>query len=63
MGLELIPHLRARIVVSPERSDLVLSTHIPDVEFDILVCHGFDVESYGRDSSHALIEFELVEDG
>ena len=59
----MIAHLRARVVVSPERSDLVLSTHLPDVELDILVCHRFDVESYGRDGGHALVEFELVEDG
>lgn len=37
--------LCSSIVVSPERSNLVLPTDIPHVEFDILVRHGFDVEA------------------
>ena len=32
-------------VMSPERSDLVLSTDIPDVELGVLVCDSLDVET------------------
>lgn len=48
--------------MTPKRSDLVLSTHIPYVEFDILVLDRFDVEAYRRDGCDGLIEFEFVED-
>lgn len=48
--------------MSPQRPDLVLSTNIPDVKLDILVCDGFDVEANGRNGSDVLIELELVED-
>ena len=37
--------LGARVVVSPERPDLVLAANVPDVEFDILVGDGLDIES------------------
>lgn len=33
------------VVVSPQRTNLVLSSHIPDIEFDILVRDGFNIES------------------
>jgi hypothetical protein len=33
-------------VMSPERSDLVLSTDIPHGELDVLVLDGLDVESF-----------------
>ena len=33
-------------VMSPERSDLVLSTDIPHGEGDVLVLHSLDVETY-----------------
>ena len=32
-------------VVAPERADLVLSTHVPDGELDVLVLDCFDVEA------------------
>ena len=32
-------------VVSPERADLVLSTHIPNGELDVLVLNSLDVEA------------------
>lgn len=32
-------------VVSPQRSDLVLTTDIPDGELDVLVLDGLDVEA------------------
>ena len=37
--------LRAGVVVPPEGPNLVLSSDIPDVELDVLVCDGFDIES------------------
>jgi len=33
-------------VMSPKRSDLVLTTDIPDGELDVLVVNSFDVEAY-----------------
>ena len=49
------------IVVSPQRSDLVLPSDIPHSEANILVLHGFHVESNGGDSSHHLAKLELVQ--
>ena len=46
----------------PQRSDLVLSTHVPDVEFHVLVGDGFDVEADGGDGGDVGVEFEFVED-
>ncbi len=37
--------LRAGVIVSPERSDLVLPSDVPDVELDILIRHGLHVEA------------------
>jgi hypothetical protein len=48
--------------VPPERTDLILSSDIPDVEFGVLVCDGFDVEADGRDRSNVLFELEIVKD-
>ena len=40
--------LRPRVVVSPQRPDLILAADIPDVELHILVCYGLDIEpNYG----------------
>ena len=36
--------LGAGVVVSPERSNLILPTDVPDVELDILIGYGLDVE-------------------
>lgn len=38
--------LCSRIVVSPERSYLILSTDIPNVELDVLVGDGFHVKAH-----------------
>lgn len=54
--------LRAGEVMAPQRSDLVLSTHVPDIELDVLVGNRFDVEADGGDGGDVLVEFELVED-
>lgn len=50
-------------VVSPEGTDLVLTTDIPDGELDVLVLDGLDVEANGRDSGDNLAKLELVENG
>ena len=50
-----------REVMSPQWPYFVLSTHIPHIEFRILVCDRLDVEThcgYGRD---ILIELKLIE--
>lgn len=39
-------------VVSPERPNLVLATHIPNCEADILVLHCLHVEPFGKDNGH-----------
>ena len=50
-----------REVVSPQRTDLVLTADIPDVELGVLVGDGFDVEPDGGDGGDVLVELELVE--
>ena len=54
--------LSVGVVVSPEKSDLVLTTDIPHVEGDVLVLDGLDVEADGGDGVDDLTELELVED-
>ena len=49
--------------MSPQRPDLVLAADIPHVKFDVLVCHGLNIESNRRNRSNTLVEFELVKDG
>jgi hypothetical protein len=36
-------------VMSPQRSDLVLSTNIPDSELNVLIFDGLDVKAYYKD--------------
>jgi hypothetical protein len=50
-------------VMPPERTDLVLTTDIPDVELDVLVGDALDVEANGGNGGNVLAELELVEDG
>lgn len=50
-------------VVSPQRSDLVLSTDIPHGERDVLVLDGLDVETNGRNGGDNLTELQFVQDG
>ena len=38
-------HLEKLLAMPPEGTDLVLPTHIPDSERDVLVLHGFDVKT------------------
>ena len=53
---------RTRKVMSPQRSNFVLSAHIPDIELDILIRDRFDVEADCWDGGDVLIELEFVED-
>ena len=57
-----IIHEPTREVVPPKRPYLILTTHIPDVELNILVCNGLDVEADSWDGRDVLVQFELVED-
>lgn len=51
-----------REIVSPKRTNLVLTTDIPDVEFRVLERYGLDVEADCGDRGYVLVELELVED-
>ena len=46
----------------PQRSNLVLPSYIPDVELDILIRNGLNVEADGRYGSDVRIQLQLVED-
>ena len=46
----------------PKRSNLVLPTHIPNIELDVLVGDGLDVKPDGRNGCNVLVELELVQD-
>ena len=47
----------------PQWTDLILTTDIPDIEFDILVGHALDVESDCGDSGDILVEFQFIQNG
>ena len=55
--------LGVSVVMSPEKSDLVLTTDIPHIEADVFVFDGLDVEANSGDGVDDLSELELVEDG
>mmetsp|Transcript_37923 Transcript_37923/g.88757 ORF Transcript_37923/g.88757 Transcript_37923/m.88757 type:complete len:225 (-) Transcript_37923:6-680(-) len=55
--------LRVLVVVAPERADLVLASHVPHGERDVLVLDSLDVEANGRDGRDDLAELQLVQDG
>lgn len=46
--------------MSPERSDLVLASDIPNIELGVLVGDSLDVEAHRWYRGHVLIELELV---
>ena len=46
----------------PERPNLILPSHIPHIEFDILIGDGLDVEADGGDGRDVGIELQFVED-
>ena len=52
----------AAVVVSPEGTDLVLASDVPDGEGDVLVLDGFDVEADGGDGGDDLTETQFVQD-
>jgi len=37
--------LRASVIVSPKRTNLVLTANVPNVELDILVCYSFNIKT------------------
>ena len=46
----------------PKRPDLILPSHIPNIELDILIGDGLDVEADSRDGGDVGVELELVKD-
>ena len=50
-------------VVAPKSANLVLATHIPNVELDVLVFHGLHIKSYGGDGGNDLCQFQAVQNG
>lgn len=46
----------------PKRPNLILPSHVPNVEFDILIRDRLDVEADSRDGGDVGVELELVED-
>jgi hypothetical protein len=47
--------------MSPQRSDFVLSTNIPHIELDVLICDCLDVETHCRDSCDILVQLQFVQ--
>lgn len=47
----------------PQRTNLVLTTDIPDIEFHVLVGDALDVESDGGDGGDVLVEFQFIQNG
>ena len=45
--------IRSLIIVSPQRSNLVLATYIPNRETNVFVIDSFDIETYGRNGRDA----------
>ncbi len=46
----------------PKRPDLILPSHIPNIELDVLISDSLDVEADGRNRSNVGVELQLVED-
>lgn len=46
----------------PQRPNLILPSHVPNVELDILIRDRLDVEADSRDGGDVGVELELVED-
>ena len=53
--------LCSREVVSPQRTNLVLPAHVPNVKLDVLVRYRLDVEADSRNRGHVLVEFQFVQ--
>ena len=54
--------LSVLVVVSPQRSNLVLSSNIPHSETNILVLNSLDIETNGRNSRNDLTKLQFVQD-
>lgn len=53
--------LCAGVVVTPQGTNLVLATDIPNIELDVLVGHALHVEADGGDCGNILVaEFQFV---
>lgn len=50
-------------VVSPQRTNLVLTTDIPHSELNVLVLYSLDIEADSGDGGDNLAKLKLVEDG
>lgn len=48
--------------MSPQWSNLILSSNIPNIELNVLVCNSLDVESDSRDGGDILVQAQSVED-
>ena len=49
--------------MSPQGPDLVLTTHVPHCEADVLVLDCLHVEADGGDGGHNLTQLQFVQDG
>ena len=52
--------LSSSIIMSPQWSDFVLASYVPDIEFYILVGYSFDIKAHSGDCCNRLVEFEFV---
>ena len=48
--------------MSPQRSDLVLTAHVPHSEADVLVLDSLHIEADGGDGGHNLSQLQFVQD-
>jgi len=55
--------LSSHVVMTPQRTNLVLTSNVPNVEFDVFVVDCFYVESYCGNGVDMLAKFQLVQDG
>mmetsp|Transcript_10590 Transcript_10590/g.22069 ORF Transcript_10590/g.22069 Transcript_10590/m.22069 type:complete len:254 (-) Transcript_10590:9-770(-) len=53
----------ALVVVAPQRANLVLASHVPHGEGQVLVLHSLHVETNSWNSSHNFTQLQLVQDG
>ena len=54
--------VHTREVMPPKRPNLILPSHIPNVELDILIRDRLDVEANRRNGSDVGVDLQLVED-
>mmetsp|Transcript_86548 Transcript_86548/g.137360 ORF Transcript_86548/g.137360 Transcript_86548/m.137360 type:complete len:203 (+) Transcript_86548:191-799(+) len=51
------------VVVAPQGADLVLASHVPHGEGQVLVLHSLHIETNSWNSSHNFTQLQLVQDG